>query len=69
MTSPFNQSLYEASLKALTSNGVPEEIAHKASEVVASDDASKPDLGRTQQDREAINEAMNYYWEHERKQH
>ena len=60
MTEPFNQSLYDASVKALTDNGVPSELAEKASQVVASDDPTKSDLGRSDSDRETINEVMSY---------
>lgn len=60
MSEPFNQSLYDASVKALTDNGVPEELAEKASQVVASDDSTKPDLGRSESDQQTINETMNY---------
>ena len=60
MSSPFNQNLYDASVKALTDNGVPEELAEKASQVVASDDPTKSDLGRSDSDQQTINETMNY---------
>jgi len=60
MTESFNQSLYDASVRALTDNGVPEDLAEKASQVVASDDPTKPDLGRTETDQQTINETMNY---------
>lgn len=33
MSESFNQNLYDASVKALTDNGVPEELAEKASQV------------------------------------
>ena len=56
----FNQELYQASLKALTDNGVPIEIAVPASSVVARDDGSKPDFGRTPQDQEVVKEAVTY---------
>lgn len=63
MSEPFNQSLYDASVKALTDNGVPFELAEKASQVVASDDATQENLGRSHSDQEAVNEAMNHYWQ------
>lgn len=66
MTSPFNESLYNASLQALTDNGVPSELAEKASQVIASDDPTKSDLGRSDCDREIINQAMNHYWQHQK---
>ena len=60
MSEPFNQNLYDASVKALTDNGVPSELAEKASQVVASDDPTKSDLGRSDSDQQTINETMNY---------
>ena len=66
MSSPFNQSLYDASVKALTDNGVPSELAEKASQVVASDDGTKENLGRSESDQQPINEAMNHYWQHQK---
>lgn len=58
----LNQDLYQASIKALTENGVPEDIAERASKVVASDDFNLPDLGRTDEDRQNIAEAMKHFW-------
>lgn len=66
MSEPFNQSLYDASVKALTDNGVPEELAEKASQVIASDDPTQENLGRSDSDRETINETMNHYWQHQK---
>lgn len=66
MSEPFNENLYRSSLQALTNNGVPEELAEKASRVVASDDATKSDLGRSDCDRETISQAMNHYWEYQK---
>jgi hypothetical protein len=59
-----NQNLYEASKEALMQNGVPEHIAEAASEVVANDDATKSDLGRTAEDQAVIKEAMHHFWQH-----
>ena len=58
MSSPFNQNLYDASLQVLTDNGVPSELAEKASQIVASDDPTKSDLGRSDSDRETIKEVV-----------
>lgn len=58
----MNENLYQASLKALTEGGVPEELAIKASQVVAKDDASRFDLGRTPEDQLIVNQAMIHYW-------
>ena len=60
MSEPFNQSLYEASVKAFTINGVPEDVAEKASEVIASDDPAQENLGRSTSDQEIIEQAMTF---------
>ena len=52
--------------EALINNGVPEHLAVKAGEVIASDDPTKSDLGRTDSDRETINEAMNHCWQYQK---
>ncbi|WP_414546083.1 hypothetical protein [Nostoc sp. CCY0012] len=57
----MNENLYQASLKALTEAGVPEEVATKASQVVANDDAKLPKLGRTAEDQQAVDEALKHY--------
>ncbi len=57
----MNENLYQASLKALTEAGVPEDVAAKASLVVAKDDPLQVNLGRTAQDQQAVNEAMDRY--------
>lgn len=46
--------------EALINSGVPKELAIKASEVVASDDPTKSDLGRSESDQQTINETMSY---------
>jgi hypothetical protein len=56
----MNHQLYEASVKALTDRGVPVSAAEKASVVVAKDDGSKPDFGRTEQDQKHIKDAMTW---------
>ncbi len=57
----MNEEVYKTSLEHLTASGVPQDIAEKASIVVAKDDPHKPDLGRSQQDQQAVNEAMEHY--------
>ncbi|MDZ8056547.1 MAG: hypothetical protein RMX63_34550 [Aulosira sp. ZfuCHP01] len=54
----MNNQLYQASLAALTENGVPQDIAEKASAVVAKDEPGLPNLGRTAEDQQAVNEAI-----------
>ena len=60
MAKPFNESLFNASLEALTERGVPDNIAIQASFIIVSDDPSAENLGRTQEDQAVINEAMKY---------
>lgn len=57
----FDQRLYKASLKALTDAGVPQELAERASVVVARDNPLVPNLGRSAEDLEACHQAMNHY--------
>ncbi|MDZ8083208.1 MAG: hypothetical protein RMX35_29600 [Nostoc sp. DcaGUA01] len=58
----FKENLYQASLTALVNEGVPVAVAVKASEVVARDEAGKPNFGRKPEDQEAVEEAMKHYW-------
>jgi hypothetical protein len=53
MSKPFNQNLYNACRKACLLRGVPEDLTEKASVIIASDEAGKPDLGRTAEDQGA----------------
>ncbi len=59
----FNQKVYEASLDVLLTANVSKDVTEAASKVVASDDATQPSLGRTPQDQEVVNEALNQYWQ------
>lgn len=64
----FNQAIYKSSLDALLTANVPKDIAHEASRIVASDDSSKPDFGRTAQDQEVVQkvvEHLNEAWRNE----
>lgn len=61
----FSQNLYDASLKGLVENGVPEDVAEKASLVVASDESGLPNLGRSPEDQAVVNEAMQHYWNYQ----
>lgn len=58
----MNNELYQASVAALTENGVPQDIAEKASAVVAKDDPELPNLGRTTEDQQAVNEAFAFLY-------
>ncbi|MGD1914118.1 MAG: hypothetical protein ACFB2X_25755 [Rivularia sp. (in: cyanobacteria)] len=66
MAKEFKENVYDASYKALTENGVEKDVADKASRVIAQDDSNLPDLGRTQEDRNDVAEAMRQYWGNQR---
>lgn len=55
-----NKDLYDASLKALSNCGVPEDLAEKASEIVSKDNPNEPNLGRTNSEQETINQVLPY---------
>ncbi|MBD2360035.1 hypothetical protein H6G36_02275 [Anabaena minutissima FACHB-250] len=55
----FNQRLYEASLDALLLREVPKELAETASNIVARDDASLPNLGRTAEDQTVMRQIVD----------
>ncbi|MDY6900088.1 MAG: hypothetical protein SWZ49_18720 [Cyanobacteriota bacterium] len=59
MTEP-NKDLYDASLKALSNCGVPEELAEKASEIVAKDNPNETNLGRSDSEQQTINQILPY---------
>lgn len=56
----FNQDLYAASREALIERGAPWEKAEAASLVVAKDDGTKPNFGRTPQDQQAVDDILEY---------
>ncbi|BAY94778.1 hypothetical protein NIES3275_68320 [Microchaete diplosiphon NIES-3275] len=56
----MNNQLYQASMSALTAHGVPEDIAERASAVVAKDEPGLPNLGRSDEDQQAVNQAMAF---------
>ena len=45
---------------ALEGAGVPENLARQCAEIVANDDVSKPNLGRTEEDQHLINSSMEW---------
>lgn len=59
MMPEFNQRLYEASLDALLSREVPRELAETGSQIVARDDASQPNLGRTADDQAVMRQIVD----------
>ncbi|MCV3216017.1 hypothetical protein OGM63_21315 [Plectonema radiosum NIES-515] len=60
MSKPFDANLYGATLRACEESGVPEDLTYKAAVIIASDEAGKPDLGRTPQDQEIIKQVLPY---------
>ena len=63
----FNQGLHDSFLEALKENGVPDSIAQQAAVVVGNDDALLPALGREPEDQLIVNEALNYYQNHQQR--
>ncbi len=55
-----NEPLREAAEKALKDVGVPVNLAAQCAEIVAKDDPSKPNLGRTESDQHLINSSMEW---------
>ncbi|MBD2609567.1 hypothetical protein H6G81_35035 [Scytonema hofmannii FACHB-248] len=60
MSKPFNPNLYGATLRACEESGVPEDLTYKAAVIIASDEAGKPDLGRTAEDQAVIKQVLPY---------
>ncbi|GAX46395.1 hypothetical protein NIES4075_74190 [Tolypothrix sp. NIES-4075] len=60
MSKPFDPNLYNATLRACEESGVPEDLTYKAAVIIATDEASKPNLGRTPEDQEIINQVLPY---------
>ncbi len=56
----MNESLQEAAQKALSDAGVPVNLATQCAEIVAKDDPSQPNLGRTQEEQHLINSSMTW---------
>ncbi|MBL1199888.1 MAG: hypothetical protein FWK04_12570 [Nostoc sp. GBBB01] len=59
----FNQNLYAASFEALIERGAPPDKAEAASLVVAKDDGTKDNFGRTAEDQQAVNDILEYLQE------
>lgn len=59
----FDQNLFFASFEALIKRGAPWEKADAASLVVAKDDGTQPNLGRTAEDQQAVNDVLEYLQE------
>lgn len=56
----MSDNIFFAALNALTNNGYAPELAHSAASIVANDDPSKPNLGRTPEDQQIIQETLPY---------
>jgi hypothetical protein len=46
--------------QALEGAGIPPELADKAAEIINRDDPKKPDLGRSKEDQELINQSIKF---------
>ncbi len=56
----MNDSLKEAAERALKDAGVPVNLASQCAEIVAKDDPSLPNLGRTEADQHLIDSSMQW---------
>lgn len=56
----FNERMYQTSLDVLLTANVPQDIAEAASKIVASDDASQPNLGRTAEDQAVVQQVVEH---------
>lgn len=56
----MNEVIREAAEKALVNAGVPTDLASQCADIVARDDASKPNLGRSEQDQQLIAQSMQW---------
>jgi hypothetical protein len=57
----FNNGLYEAAKQAALDAGAPEAVAEKSARVVAKDDPTQDNLGRTDEDQDAVWQAWIYF--------
>lgn len=56
----MNDSLKQAAEKALSDAGVPVNLAAQCAEIVAKDDPTKENLGRTQEEQHLIDSSMQW---------
>jgi hypothetical protein len=56
----MTESLKQAAEKGLIDAGVPVNLATKCAEIVAKDDPTKDNLGRTQEEQHLINSSMEW---------
>jgi hypothetical protein len=59
-TGQFDAGIYEAAKISFLEAGVPIEIAEGAARVIASDDITKPNLGRSDDDQDFVWQAWHY---------
>jgi hypothetical protein len=59
-TGRLNNGLYNATKTAIIEAGAPVEVAEKAALVIARDDNKLPNLGRTNEDQDAVWQAWIY---------
>ncbi|MFM6122913.1 MAG: hypothetical protein ACKPEO_27825 [Sphaerospermopsis kisseleviana] len=50
----------QAYQQALESSGIPPELATKAAEIITRDDPDKPNLGRSKEDQDLINQSLKF---------
>lgn len=55
-----NEQLYQASVEALINYGVPNDLIGTVSAIIAKDNPELPNLGRTEQEQQAINQVLPY---------
>jgi hypothetical protein len=46
--------------EALEASGIPSELASKCAEIINRDDADKPNLGRSKEEQELINQSIKF---------
>ena len=56
----MNKPLQKAAQKALSDAGVPVNLAAQCAEIVAKDDPTKENLGRTQEEQHLIDSSMQW---------
>ena len=60
MTTPTPDELRQSYQTQLQNAGVPVNLATQCAEIIAKDDAAKPDLGRTEDDQHLIDSSMEW---------
>jgi hypothetical protein len=68
MAKPLNSNLYRATVHACYDRGVPDDLTFAAARIIATDEAGKPDLGRSAEDQEIIKQVLPYLHSRENQQ-